>query len=183
LGEANGARIVSDGERRSVGISPQNPLLVELENRLKAELGPETELRFQPRLQLLWIKLVAGDRAYWAGYQLPPRPSDEVPERAAAWSLIILAVLLVSAFAFARYLARPLRELNDAVASVGRTVASPLPGRSVPGVVTLNQGFGQMLSEPAPDGAGPGRAAGFGCRTISRPCSPGWAAPDRGRAG
>jgi two-component system osmolarity sensor histidine kinase EnvZ len=147
FGEANGARIVSDGERRSVGGPPQNPLLIDLENRLKAELGPETELRIQPRLQLLWIKLVAGDRAYWAGYQLPPRPSDDVPGRAAEWSLIILAVLLVSAYVFARYLARPLRELNDAVASVGKGQSPPpLPETGPSEIVTLNRGFNQMLS-------------------------------------
>ena len=146
LGEANGARIVSDGERRSVGGPPQNPLLIDLENRLKAELGPETELRIQPRLQLLWIKLVAGDRAYWAGYQLPPRPSDD-PGRAVEWSLIILVVLLASAYVFARYMARPLRELSDAVASVGKGRSpSPLPETGPSEIVTLNRGFNQMLS-------------------------------------
>jgi len=63
FGDAYHARIVTDQERRFSGGPPQSPLLVELEQRLKAELGPETELRIQPRLQLLWIKLVAGDRA------------------------------------------------------------------------------------------------------------------------
>ena len=147
FGEANGARIVPDGERRSVGIEPSNPLLIELENRLKTELGPETELRIQPRLQLLWIKLVAGERAYWAGYQLPPRPSEDAPGRAVEWSLIILAVLLISAYLFAHYLARPLRELNDAVASVGRGRSPPpLPETGPSEIVTLNRGFNQMLS-------------------------------------
>ena len=147
LGDANGVRIVPDGERRSVGGPPQNPLLVDLEQRLKVELGPETELRIQPRLQLLWVKLVAGDRAYWAGYHLPPRPSEDVPGRAVQWSLIILAVLLVSAYLFARYLARPLRELNDAVASVGKGRSPPpLPETGPSEIVTLNRGFNQMLS-------------------------------------
>ena len=96
---------------------------------------------------MLWIKLVAGNRAYWAGYQLPPRPSDDVPGRAAEWSLVILAVLLVSAFVFARYLARPLRELNDAVASVGKGRSPPpLPETGPSEIVTVNRGFNQMLS-------------------------------------
>ena len=147
FGEANGARIVPDGERRSVGIAPANPLLVELEDRLKNELGPETELRIQPRQQLLWIKLVAGDRVYWAGYQLPPRPSEDAPGRAVEWSLIILAVLLIGAYLFARYLARPLRELNDAVASVGQGRSPPpLPETGPSEIVTVNRGFNQMLS-------------------------------------
>jgi len=146
FGEEYHARIVPDQERRFVGIPPQNPLLVDLERRLQAELGPETELRIQPRLQMFWIKLVAGDRAYWAGFQLP-RPSEDAPSRALEWSVVIGAVLLVSAYAFARYLARPLRELNDAVASVGRGVSPPpLPENGPSEIVNLNRGFNEMLS-------------------------------------
>src|SRR5206468_12515744 len=48
FGEEYHARIVPDQERRFVGIPPQNPLLIDLERRLQAELGPETELRIQP---------------------------------------------------------------------------------------------------------------------------------------
>ena len=147
FGDAYHARIVTDQERRFSGGPPQSPLLVELEQRLKAELGPETELRIQPRLQLLWIKLVAGDRAYWAGFQLPPRPSDDAPSRALEWSVVILVVLLASAYAFARYLARPLRQLNDAVASVGQGKSPPpLPESGPSEIVNLNRGFNQMLS-------------------------------------
>jgi two-component system, OmpR family, osmolarity sensor histidine kinase EnvZ len=147
FGEAYHARIVPDQERRFTGGPPQSPLLEGLEQRLKAELGPETELRIQPRLQLLWIKLVAGDRAYWAGFRLPPRPSEGAPSHALEWSVVILAVLLVSAYAFARYLARPLRQLNDAVTSVGQGKSpAPLPESGPSEIVNLNRGFNQMLS-------------------------------------
>jgi two-component system osmolarity sensor histidine kinase EnvZ len=147
FGDAYHARILPDQERRFVGIPPQNPLLVDLERRLQAELGPETELRIQPRLQMFWIKLPAGDRAYWTGFQMPPRASDDVPSRALEWSLVIVAVLLVSAYAFARYLARPLRQLTEAVASVGHGVSpAPLPENGPSEIVSLNRGFNQMLS-------------------------------------
>ena len=147
FGQAYQARIVPADDRRFVGGPPQNPLLIDLQERLKRELGSETELRIQPRLRLLWIKLVAGDKAYWAGFPLPPRPSDEVPSRALEWSLTILAVLLVSAYAFARYLARPLRQLNDAVTSVGEGRSpSPLPEHGPSEIVNLNRGFNRMLA-------------------------------------
>jgi len=147
FGEAYRARVVPDQERRFVGIPPQNPLLVDLERRLQAELGPDTELRIQPRLQMFWIKLAAGDRHYWAGFQMPPRPSEDVPSRALEWSVVIGVVLLASAYAFARYLARPLRQLNDAVASVGRGVSPPpLPENGPSEIVNLNRGFNEMLS-------------------------------------
>ena len=146
FGEEYHARIVPDEERRFMGTTPQNRLLVELQERLRNELGPETELRIQPRLQLMWIKLSAGERAYWAGFPLP-RPEDDIPSRALAWSLIILALLLVSAYAFARYLSRPLRQLNRAVTSVGQgRTPSPLPENGPSEIVNLNRGFNQMLA-------------------------------------
>jgi two-component system osmolarity sensor histidine kinase EnvZ len=147
FGEAYQARIVPDEERRFVAGPPQNPLLVDLLERLKSELGPETDLRFQPRLQILWIKLQAGEHAYWAGFQLPPRPIDDAPSRALEWSLIALAVLLASAYFFARYLARPLRQLSDAVANVGSgKLPAPLPETGPSEIATLNRGFNQMLT-------------------------------------
>ncbi|HKE38445.1 MAG TPA: ATP-binding protein [Casimicrobiaceae bacterium] len=146
FGEAYSARIVADDERSFVGVPPGNPILVELEKRLQEELGPETELRIQPRQQLFWIKLQAGDRAYWAGFQLPRR-NEDVPSRAIEWSLIALAVLLLSAYVFARYLARPLRQLNDAVTRVGEgRPPPPLPESGPSEIVNLNRGFNRMIT-------------------------------------
>lgn len=147
LGEEYQARIVPDGEQRFSGGPPLAPMLIELQDRLRNQLGPETELRIQTRQQLFWIKMQAGDRKYWAGFHLPLRPTEDAPSRALESSLIILAVLLVSAYAFARYLARPLRELNDAVTSVGRGQSPPpLPEQGPSEIVNLNRGFNQMIA-------------------------------------
>ena len=146
FGQAFQARIVPQEEAPPFRGLPQGPRFEELQRRLQAELGPETELRIQPRLQLLWIKLQAGDRAYWAGFPLP-RPGEDAPSRALEWSLIALAVLLVSAYAFARYLARPLRQLNDAVARVGEGESPPpLPEAGPSEIVNLNRDFNHMLT-------------------------------------
>ena len=146
FGQAYQARIVPQEEAPPLRGPPQGPRFQELEERLKAELGPETELRIQPRMQLLWIKLQAGDRAYWAVFPLP-RPGEDAPSRALEWSLIALAVLLLSAYAFARYLARPLRQLSDAVARVGQGQSpEPLPESGPTEIVNLNRGFNRMLT-------------------------------------
>ncbi|MGH8851919.1 MAG: ATP-binding protein [Casimicrobiaceae bacterium] len=147
LGQEYGARIVADDTRRSFGAEPQNALLVELGERLKRDLGPQTELRIQPRQQRLWIRMQAGDQAYWAGFPLPPRNADGVQTRTLEWILIALVVLLASAYVFARYLSRPLRQLNDAVANVGAGKAQPpLPESGPSEIVNLNRGFNQMLA-------------------------------------
>ncbi|MEO8740331.1 MAG: ATP-binding protein [Casimicrobiaceae bacterium] len=146
FGEAYNARIIPAGEQRATGGRPQGPVMAELAQRLQAELGPETEIRVQPALKLLWIRLQAGDRAYWAGFPLG-RPADDVPWRALAWSLIALAVLLASAYLFARYLARPLRQLNRSVAHVGEgTLPPPLPETGPAEIVNLNRGFNRMIA-------------------------------------
>ena len=146
LGEEYGARIVGDESQRAFGAEPANPLLVELSDRLKRDLGPQTELRIQPRQQLLWIRMQAGDHAYWAGFPLP-RVSDGIQTRTLEWILIALVVLLGSAYFFARYLARPLRDLNAAVANVGAGKAqSPLSESGPSEIVSLNRGFNQMLA-------------------------------------
>jgi len=146
FGEAYQARIVPDEEQPPPRPPPSAPVFVELTEHLKAALGPETEIRIQPRLQLLWIKLQAGDRVYWAGFPLA-RVSDNAPSRALEWSLIALVLLLVSAFAFARYLSRPLRELNAAVARVGEgKLPPPLPESGPTEIVNLNRGFNGMLA-------------------------------------
>ena len=146
LERAYGARIVPETERRWVGAPAMGRIVLELEERLKDELGPDTELRVQPRLQLLWIKLVAGDEGYWAGFPMP-RPQDELPARTLQWSAIILTVLVLTAYAFARYLARPLRELSAAVASVGEGKLPPPLAETGPSeIAALRRGFNRMLA-------------------------------------
>ncbi|MEP6941651.1 MAG: ATP-binding protein [Betaproteobacteria bacterium] len=146
FGNAYQARIVPQEEAPPFRTPPQGSRFQELEQRLQAELGPNTELRIQPRLQLLWIKLQSGERAYWAVFPLP-RPDEDVPSRALQWSIIALVVLLLSAYAFARYLSRPLRQLNDAVTRVGEGQSPPpLPESGPSEIVNLNRGFNRMLT-------------------------------------
>jgi two-component system osmolarity sensor histidine kinase EnvZ len=60
--------------------------------------------------------------------------------------LIVIAVLLAAAFAFARYLARPLRELNAAVERVGRgETPLPLPESGPSEFAAVNHGFNAMI--------------------------------------
>lgn len=123
------------------------PLIAEIESRLAASLGAGVEVRVQPRAQAMWVKLPAGAASYWVGFPLPPRPAAEPePTRALIWSLALLAGLLVAAFAFARYLARPLRNLERAVAGVGRgETPQPLPDSGPSEIVAVNRGFNTML--------------------------------------
>ncbi|MEP7181418.1 MAG: ATP-binding protein [Betaproteobacteria bacterium] len=149
IGREYGVRIFPESERPMVGgFGPPPPLLEELEPRLREALGPGTEVRIAPGRGLLLVRLDAGSAAYWVGFPLPPRPQvEEAPSRAMIWSLTLAALLLVAAFLFARYLARPLRDLNAAVERVGRgEMPPPLPEDGPSEIANLNRGFNRMTA-------------------------------------
>src|SRR5262249_52400534 len=118
----------------------------DIADRLRAQLGPETDIRFAPRANMLYVRVVAADTPYWIGIPVPPRsPGDEAATRALIWTLVVVACLLVAAFLFARYLARPLRELTRAVDRVGRGEAPPtLPVTGPSEIAAVNRGFNTM---------------------------------------
>ncbi len=147
IGHEYGVRIVAEADRPAVGGLPGGPVMAELEYRLRTALGDGTTLRVQPRLQLLWVRLAAGGSAYWVGFPLPARPqAQDVPSRAAIWSMTVALCLLLAAFLFARYLARPLRELDAAVGALGRgAMPEPLPESGPSEIANLNRGFNRTL--------------------------------------
>jgi two-component system osmolarity sensor histidine kinase EnvZ len=151
LGRQYGVRIVPERDRPTVASPPLGPAMSELQDRLRESLGPGTELRIAPRLQLLFVRVDAGDAAYWIGFPLPRGPEgDGLPSRALVSSLALAAALLLAAFLFTRYLARPLRELDAAVERVGRgETPPPLPERGPSEIVTLNRGFNRMIANLA----------------------------------
>ncbi len=148
LSGAYGVRIFPESERPMRGQPPGGPLMEELAERLKDRLGPETEIRFAPRAQMLFVRVVAANVPYWIGVPVPQRaPADEFPTRALTWTLVVLTVLLFAAYVFARYLSRPLRELAAAVARVGRgELPPPLPESGPSEIAAVNRGFNAMTA-------------------------------------
>jgi len=119
---------------------------LDLEKYMKKMLGGDTQIRIQPGRQLLWVRFSAQGNYYWAGFTLPEQPqAHDVSSRAFFLSLIIIGMLVLSAFAFARYLTQPLSKLAQAVDMVGRGKTPPaLPDIGPSEVVALNQGFNAM---------------------------------------
>ena len=157
IGREYGVRIVPEAERPMVGAGPaggpgggawRGPVVEQIEARLRDRLGSGTQVRIQPGRQLLWVRVEAAGAGYWVGFPLPPRPQPEdEPTRAALWSVTLALVLLVAAFLFARYLARPLRDLNAAVERVGRgETPPPLPESGPSEIANLNRGFNRMIA-------------------------------------
>ena len=148
IGEEFGTRIVPESERPRLALAgpPRLPLVTELAERLRTELGPGADLRVLPQRQQFLVRLDAGGTAYWAVFPIP-RADDDAGSRALVWSLAIVALLLAAAFAFARILARPLRQLNAAVDELGRGgTPAPLPESGPTEIAAVNRRFNAMLA-------------------------------------
>jgi two-component system osmolarity sensor histidine kinase EnvZ len=147
LGREYGVRIVPESERPTIGVTPIGATMQSLQERLREGLGEGTEVRISPRARQLFVRMQAGDEGYWIGFPLPPRPAaEDIPTRAIAWATTIIVLLLLAAFAFARYLARPLGELKVAVERVGRgETPAPLPESGTSEIAAVNRGFNAML--------------------------------------
>jgi two-component system osmolarity sensor histidine kinase EnvZ len=148
IGRDFGVRVVPEAERPMLGANaPVLPGMQELEGRLREQFGPETLVRAAPGRGLLFIRVDAGGTGYWVGFPLQRPAGEEEPWRAIVWSLILAATLLVAAFGFARYLARPLRQLDSAVERVGRgELPPPLPEGGPSEIAKLNRGFNRMTT-------------------------------------
>jgi two-component system osmolarity sensor histidine kinase EnvZ len=142
-----GVRIVPESERPTVGITPMNPTLQSLQERLREGLGENTEVRISPRSRQLYVHMQAGNDGYWIGFPLPPRQQEDIPTRIIVLAAAIIGLILLAAFAFARYLARPLRQLRVAVDRAGRgETPGPLPESGTSEIAAVNRGFNAMIA-------------------------------------
>lgn len=147
LGAAYGARLLRAEDRPEIGLPPRAPVMIELAAKLREVFGEDTELRVQPAEQMLWIRLRAGSRAWWAGFPYSRLQENETPRRFIFWTAFVIALLGVSAWVFAGRLAHPLRQLAGAVAALGRgQTPPPLPESGPLEIAQLSRGFNQMAS-------------------------------------
>src|SRR5699024_8419103 len=121
--------LVDVADRPEIGRPPLGPRMLDLQERLRAKLGADTDIRSQPSPDgpIIWIKLHAGEGAWWAGFTLP-RAGSELPTRVMTWSAVVLLSLLAAAYFFAVRLNRPLTQLQQAVTVLGKgRTPPPLP--------------------------------------------------------
>ena len=148
LGREYGVRIIPERERPTVGLTPIGTTLTELEQRLRDDLGEGTEVRVARSARQLFVRVQAGADGYWIGFPLPPKSEQaDIPVRALASVIAIMVLLLLAAFAFARYLSRPLGRLERAVERVGRgETPPPLPESGTSEIAAVNRGFNAMIA-------------------------------------
>jgi two-component system osmolarity sensor histidine kinase EnvZ len=118
-----------------------------LQERLREGLGESTEVRIAPRSRQLYVHMQAGSDGYWVGFPLPPRQQEDIPTRIIVLAAAIIGLVLLAAFAFARYLAGPLQRLRVAVDRVSRgETPGPLPESGTSEIAAVNRGFNAMIA-------------------------------------
>jgi len=85
LNREYGVRIVPESERTPQGPQRGGPLMQELAERLRERLGPESQIRFAPRAQMLLVRIVAADTPYWSAFPCR-RDRRRTSSRPARWS-------------------------------------------------------------------------------------------------
>src|SRR4030095_14651476 len=71
LSREYGVTITLEADRPPRGQAPGGPFMRDLAERLREQLGPETDIRFAPLRELLFVRIVAGDTPYWIGVPVP----------------------------------------------------------------------------------------------------------------
>lgn len=123
MARQHGIMLVPVDRRPEIGQVPRGPALKPLVDKLREQLGADTEIRLGMRLDqpVVWIRMKVGpdgNRAVWAGIPIRNADSGEVPLRLLGLLGVFFAALLAATFWFARRLSRPLAELADAVDKV-----------------------------------------------------------------
>jgi two-component system osmolarity sensor histidine kinase EnvZ len=119
-----------------------------LAERLREQLGPETEIRFAPRLSMLFVRIVAGDTPYWIGVPVPRNsPADERRRARSSGSSSCSRCCSRAAFGFARYPRAAACAAHGARrARRTRRAAPPLPETGPSEIAAVNRGFNTMAA-------------------------------------
>ena len=169
LGREYGVRIVPEAERPMIGAPRRWAPAMQQSSSICSEAGSrDVESAFAPRRSNFSSTSTPATPATGSAFRCRRvRRTMTFRARAVAWALIVIALLLVAAFAFARYLARPLRELDYAVDRVGRgETPPPLPESGPSEIASVNRGLQRDDRQPAPDRARPRGAAWPASRTT-----------------
>ena len=181
LNREYGVRIVPEAERPIIGQPARADVQQTWKSACGERLGPETEVRFAPRLRLLFVRVVAGDDGYWIGFPVPARPQDEdIPSRALTWTLIVLARCCWRPPSCSRATSRG-RCANSpppSSASGRGETPPPLPETGPSEIAAVNRGFNAMIGNLRQIEQRPRRAAG---RRVARPAHAARAAAPRRR--
>ncbi len=147
--------IVPVDRRPDIGMPLHGPALRKLGDRLRERFGGDLEVRFGRRMEqpVVWLRLRVGNegsRSVWLGVPIRSSDAGELPRRLWIALAVVIALMLVLAYAFARWLSAPLERMAAAVSAVGRgQTASRLPERGPREIVQVARAVNRLAEDLA----------------------------------
>ena len=129
---------------------PDRPLVRLVEQAIVARLGPATRVASSvDGVQGLWVSLSIDEDRYWVYVDRDP-VARTLGTQWIGWAAVALILSVIGAILITRVINRPLAQLSQAAAALGRGQAPPLLPASGPVEIrTVNQSFNRMVTDLA----------------------------------
>lgn len=129
---------------------PDKPLVRLVEQAIVAKLGAATRVASSvDGVQGLWVSLSIEEDRYWVYIDRDP-VARTVGTQWIGWAAVALLLSLIGAILITRVINRPLAELSQAAAALGRGHAPPsLPVSGPLEIRTVNESFNRMVTDLA----------------------------------
>jgi two-component system osmolarity sensor histidine kinase EnvZ len=147
LNEAEGLRVYPATASEKIEALPDDPLLVEVEKRVRAALGDDTRFGAdRDGEDGFWVSFFIDSDEFWV--MLPwERFEPEFGLQWLGWGLALLAISLAGAWLIASNLARPLAAITRAARRIGGGAPhQPLPEAGPRELRTVSKAFNRMAN-------------------------------------
>ena len=150
LSDREGIHVYASDENETIAPLPDKPLLANLLEELRRELGPETRLTLKrDGERAVFVSFRIDEDEYWVA--LPSeRLEHRIPWQWLGWISAALTLSLVGAYLIMFSVTRPLKALSQAAAEIGRgRVPAPVAEAGPDEIAGLARAFNQMASDLA----------------------------------
>lgn len=152
IAEQDGVRIVSVRGQERLRPAPDRPGLQLFRERIRESFGPAADVYVrEPGAgdvhRVLWVRLPTGERQYWVAFPRGRVERDPIPA-VIAWAFAGLLIAVLGTFLIVWRLNRPIGDLAEAAATLGRGGdPPPVPERGPGEIRSLARAFNQMKED------------------------------------
>ena len=148
LSQQEGIQVYAGAPTEQVRPMSDRPFAQLMVTEIQRRLGADTKLVVSlDGTRNVWVSFGIDDQEYWV--KLPRERIERAEQlRWLGWGILVLLLSVAGAFLIVARINRPLRELTDAAAAIGRgQTPSPIAETGPTEIQTLSRTFNQMASD------------------------------------